>query len=61
MEDVLKEMAPPQVTETIEAAPALPTPVEESTGFGWPTYGVGIVILGVIVVGLYKNYCRCKK
>ena len=59
MEDVLKEIAPPQVTETIEAVPALP--VSESTGFGWPTYGVGIVILAVVVVGLYKNYKNNKK
>lgn len=61
MEEMIKDLENPTITETIEAAPALPTPVEESTGFGWPTYGVGIVILGVIVVGLYKNYCRCKK
>ena len=60
MEDVLKEIAPPQVTETIEAAPALPVAVENS-GFGWPTYGVGVVILAVIAVGLYKNYKNNKK
>ena len=51
MEEMIKDLENPTIKETIEAAPALPAPVEESTGFGWPTYGVGID----------KNYCRCKK
>ena len=60
MEKVL-EQALPEVTKTIEPElPALPVEVENS-GFGWPTYGVGIIILAVIAVGLYKNYKNNKK
>ena len=54
MESILKE-----VTETVEAAPALP-PVEPQGGFPWTGAGLGVLVI-VVAAGLYKNYCRCKK
>ena len=58
MEDVLKEMAPPSLTETIEAAPALPTP-EPNNNLRDAGIVVGVVVLAAILAKLYK--CTSKK
>ena len=55
MEDVLKERAPPQVTETIEAAPALP--VAEPEG-GFPWCGAGIVVLVVVAAVIGRKLLK---
>jgi len=44
-----------QVTETVEAAPALP--VEPQGGFPWGGVGLGVLVI-VVATGIYKNYCR---
>ncbi len=46
-----------QVTETVEAAPALP--VEPQGGFPWGGVGIGVVVVAV-AVAVYKK-CGCKK
>ncbi len=56
MEELLKEVAPTEVIEVQEAI----APPEES-GIGVVGYGIGVVILAVIAVGLYKNYKNCQK
>jgi len=59
MEDVLKELAPPTVTQTIEAAPALSVEAE-SSGISWGR-GVVVVVVVVVVAALVKKFYPCKK
>ena len=58
MEKVLEEALPKEVIEIQEALPSLEP---ESEGVGPVGYGIGLVILAVIAVGLYKNYQNNKK
>ena len=58
MEDLIKDALPKEVIEIQEA---LPLPEPESEGIGW-VGGIGLGALVIIMaVGLYKNYCPCKK
>ena len=58
MEDLIKDALPKEVIEIQEA---LPLPEPESEGIGWgATIGLGALAI-IVVAGLYKNYCRCKK
>tara|TARA_B100000902_G_scaffold377142_1_gene409074 strand:- start:1465 stop:1629 length:165 start_codon:yes stop_codon:yes gene_type:complete len=46
----------------IETIPAPVAPVQaESQGVGVVGYGIGVIILAVIGLGLYKNYQNNKK
>ena len=58
MEKLLEEALPKEVIEIQEALPPLEP---ESEGVGHVGYGIGLVILAVIAVGLYKNYQNNKK
>ena len=58
MEDIIKELAPPTITKTIE--PELPTPSPEPTG-GFPWCGTGVVVLVVAAALLGRKFCACKK
>ena len=56
MEDVLKE-ALPKVTETVEAAPALP-PVEPQGG-GVPVKSIGAVLIAAVAVYIVgRIFCK---
>ena len=56
MEELLNEVAPAEIIE-IQEAIAPP----EASGVGVVGYGIGVVILAVVAVGLYKNYKNCQK
>ena len=64
MEEVLKGVgaaaggATKQIPEIQQTLPPLEP---ESEGVGPVGYGIGLVILAVIAVGLYKNYQNNKK
>ena len=46
----------------IETIPSpIPPGEKQSEGIGWCGYGIGIIILGVVGFGLYKNYQTNKK
>ena len=51
MESILKE-----VTETVEAAPALP-PVEPQGGVPWGGIGIGVVVIAALVFAK-KKFCN---
>ena len=63
METIIKDLPlPKEATKMIEEVPVLQEIIEpEPQGIGWGA-GIGLGALAIIVVvGLYKNYCRCKK
>ena len=63
METIIKDLPlPKEATKMIEEVPVLQEIIEpEQEGIGWGA-GIGLGALAIIVVvGLYKNYCRCKK
>ena len=63
MESIIKDLPlPKEATKMIEEVPVLQEIIEpEPQGIGWGA-GIGLGALAIIVVvGLYKNYCRCKK
>ena len=63
MESFIKDLPlPKEATKMIEEVPVLQEIIEpEPQGIGWGA-GIGLGALAIIVVvGLYKNYCRCKK
>tara|TARA_Y100001951_G_C11107085_1_gene165363 strand:+ start:279 stop:452 length:174 start_codon:yes stop_codon:yes gene_type:complete len=56
MEDVLKQ-ALPEVTETVEAAPALP-PVEPQGG-GVPVKSIGAILIAAVAVYIVgRIFCK---
>ena len=56
MEDVLKQ-ALPEVTETVEAAPALP-PVEPQGG-GVPVKSIGAVLIAAVAIYIVgRIFCK---
>ena len=57
METIIKELPIPK--EVIEVQEAIAPP--EESGVGVVGYGIGVVILAVVAVGLYKNYKNCQK
>ncbi len=57
---MVKELAPPTLTQTIEQAP-LPPVQSESGGVSWGT-GIGIAAIVVILAAAFAKYkCKCKK
>jgi hypothetical protein len=58
MEEMIKELAPPTITETVEPAPALP-PVEPQGG-GLPVGSIAAVIITAAVIYAIGRVC-CKK
>ncbi len=60
MEDMIKELAPPTITETV-APPEPPVEVTPEGGFPWcgVGIGVGVVVLAAVCAKLYK--CTAKK
>ena len=63
MESFIKDIPlPKEATKMIEEVPVLQEIIEpEQESIGWGA-GIGLGALAIIVVvGLYKNYCRCKK
>ena len=61
MEEMIKELAPPTVTKTLEEVPVeLPVPVEpENNNLRDAGIVVGVVVLAAILAKLYK--CTSKK
>ena len=55
---MIKELAPPTITETVEPAPALP-PVEPQGG-GLPVGSIAAVIITAAVIYAIGRVC-CKK
>jgi hypothetical protein len=58
MENLLMEL-PAQLTETIEAAPALPAPEPQSNTVRNAGIVVGVIVLAAVCAKLYK--CTAKK
>ena len=57
MEEMIKELAPPTVTKTIE--PALPLPPAEPEGGGVPVGSiVAIVVAAAVVYGISRVCCK---